>query len=91
MQTSPLLHFSEGNKGNKRCLCLEAIRELAWHSYAVEALYLGSFYSNNDGKENVKKAIGLIIIYYQNNNSARTLHFLVHFFAVSARLGREIS
>ena len=51
----PLLHFSEGNKGNK-CLRLEAISELPWHSYAVEALYLGSF-SNNDGKENVKKAI----------------------------------
>ena len=27
----------------------------------------------------------------QNNNSARALHFLVHFFAVIARLGREIS
>ena len=26
-----------------------------------------------------------------NNNSARLLHFLVHFFAVTARLGREIS
>ena len=27
----------------------------------------------------------------QNNNSARALHFLVYFFAVTARLGREIS
>ena len=29
----------------------------------------------------------------QNNNSTRrrVLHFLVHFFAVTARLGREIS
>ena len=59
VQTSPLLHFSEGNKGNKRCLRLEAIRELPWHSYAVEALYLGSF-SNNDDQENVNKAIALI-------------------------------
>ena len=27
----------------------------------------------------------------QNNNSARALHFLVYFVAVTARLGREIS
>ena len=37
VQTSALLHFSEGNKGNKICLRLEAVRELPWHSYAVEA------------------------------------------------------
>ena len=42
---------------------------------------------DDDGNENVKKAIGLN---NQNNNSARAWHFLVHFFVVTARLGRGI-
>ena len=50
-------------------------------------------FSNDKGNsnENVKKAVGLItnlLIY--DNNSACALHFLVHFFAVNTRLGREI-
>ena len=45
----------------------------------------GSF-SNGDGNENVKTAIGII---KQNNKFARVSRFFVHFFAVSARLGRE--
>ena len=51
--------------------------------------------SNNDGNgnENVKKSIGLITktttlhVHY----TCITWHFLVHFFAVIPRLGREIS
>ena len=45
----------------------------------------GSF-SNGDGNENVKTAIGII---KQNNKFASVSRFFVHFFAVSARLGRE--
>ena len=50
-------------------------------------IYVGNF-SNDDGdsNENVEKAIG-----NQNNNSARALHFLVYFFAVTARQGRQVS
>ena len=48
---------------------------------------LGSFSNNeSDGNENAKRAIGLIT----KNNSARALHFLVHFFDGTARLGRKI-
>ena len=46
----------------------------------------GSF-SDSDGNENVKA----IQAYNQNNNSARALFFLVDFFAVTARVGCEIS
>ena len=44
--------------------------------------------SNDDGdvNENGKKPIGLD---KQNNNSARASCFVVHFFAVTARLQRE--
>ena len=44
-------------------------------------------FSNDDGdsNENIIKAKS---INNQNNNSARALHFLVHLFAVTARLGR---
>ena len=44
--------------------------------------------SNDEGdvKENGKKAIDLDL---QNNNFARASRFLVHFFAVTARLRRE--
>ena len=42
---------------------------------------------DGDGNKNVKKSNSLN---NQNNNSGRALHFLVHFFAVTARLGREI-
>ena len=50
---------------------------------------LGSL-SNDDGdvNENGKKAIGLD---WQNNNFARASHLSVHFFAVTARLRREIT
>ena len=48
---------------------------------------LGSL-SNDDGEvnENGKKTAGLD---WQNNNFARASSFFVHFFAVTARLGRE--
>ena len=46
--------------------------------------------SNDDGdgngNENDKKAIGLD---WQTNNTVRASRFLVHFFAVAARLQRE--
>ena len=43
---------------------------------------------DGDGNENVKKAIGLDK--QNNNNSARASRFFfVHFFTVTARLGRE--
>ena len=50
---------------------------------------LGSL-SNDDGdvNENGQKAIGLD---WQNNNFARASHLSVHFFAVTARLRREIT
>ena len=41
---------------------------------------------DGDGNENGKKAIGLA---RQNNNIVRASGFLVHFFAVTARLQRE--
>ena len=51
---------------------------------------IGSFSNDDgDGNENVKNKNNRLN--NQNNNSARALHFLVHFFAVTARLGREIS
>ena len=43
---------------------------------------------DGDGNENVKQAIDSKT---KNNNPARALHFLVHFFAVTARIGRQIS
>ena len=50
---------------------------------------LGSL-SNDDGdvKENGKKAIASD---WQNNSFARASHLFVHFFAVAARLRREIA
>ena len=41
---------------------------------------------DGDGNENDKKAIGLD---WQTNNIVRASRFLVHFFAVAARLQRE--
>ena len=41
---------------------------------------------DGDGNENDKKAIGLDL---QTNNTVRASRFLVHFFAVAARLQRE--
>ena len=41
---------------------------------------------DGDGNENGKKAIGLD---WQHNNIVRASRFLVHFFAVAARLQRE--
>ena len=41
---------------------------------------------DGDGNENGKKATGLD---WQNNNIVRASRFLVHFFAVAARLQRE--
>ena len=50
---------------------------------------LGSFSNEEgDGNENLKKSTRPN---NQNNNSTRASHFLKHFFAVTARLGREIS
>ena len=43
---------------------------------------------DGDGSEDGKKAIGLD---WQNNNFARASRFLVHFFALVARLRRETS
>ena len=57
----------------------------------VRVLFLARTLSNDDddgGKENGKKAIGLD---WQDNNFARASRFLVHFFAVTARLRRETS
>ena len=42
--------------------------------------------NDGDGNENGKEAIGLD---WQNNNSARTSRFIVHFFAVASRLTRK--
>ena len=42
-------------------------------------------------KETAKKTKQNSRLNNQNNNSVRALHFLVHFFTVTARLGREIS
>ena len=82
MQTSPLLHFFEGNKGNKRCLRLEAIRQLpqlvGTQTWLRRIIKLGSF-SNNDGKENVKKAFGLI-------TKTTTLHVHYTFWYISLPL-----
>ena len=48
---------------------------------------LGSLSNGHgDGNENGKKAVGLD---RQNNNFARASRFLIHFFAVVARLQRE--
>ena len=66
---------------------LEAIRELPWHSCnAVEAHNLGALATMTAKRTPKSNRLN-----NQNNNSARTLHFLVHFFAVSARQGPEIS
>ena len=43
---------------------------------------------DSNGNENGKKAI-LIGLDWQKNNFARASRFFVHFFAVTARLGRE--
>ena len=45
--------------------------------------------SNDDGDGNKPKKGNRLND--QNNNSARVLHFLLHFFAITARLGRESS
>ena len=53
---------------------------------------IGSFSNDDgDGNENVKNKQKDNRLNKQNSNSARALHFLVHFVAVTARLGREIS
>ena len=55
----------------------------------MKTALLGSLSNDNgDVKENGKKAIGLD---WQNNNFARASQLFVHFFAVTARLGREIA
>ena len=53
-------------------------------------LILGSLSNNDgggDGNENGEKAIGSD---WQNNNFGRAWRFIVHFFAVTARLRRKI-
>ena len=72
MQTSPLLHFFEGNKGNKRCLRLEAIRQLP-------QLVGTQTWLRRIIKENVKKAIGLI-------TKTTTLHVHYIFWYISLPL-----
>ena len=51
-------------------------------------LRIGGFRKEDDDNENVKKAIGLI-----TKTTTLRVHytFFLHFFAVTARLGREIS
>ena len=56
---------------------------------ASSPLTIGTLRNDDgDGKENRKKAIGLD---WRNNNFARSSRFFVHFFAVAARLQREIA
>ena len=55
------------------------------HSWKLRLL--GSLSNDDgDGNEKGKKAVGLD---QQNNNFARVSRFLIHFFAVVARLRRE--
>ena len=61
-----------------------------FHNKVQSNSEIGSFSNDDgDGNENVIKAN--YRLNNQNNNSARALQFLVHFFAVTARLGHEIS
>ena len=59
------------------------------HLAAVLGQTIGTFRNyDGDGKENVKKAIGLIS---KKNNNSRASRFFVHFFAVPAQLRREMT
>ena len=59
------------------------------HLAAVLGQTIGTLRNyDGDGKENVKKAIGLIS---KKNNNARASRFFVHFFAVPAQLRREMT
>ena len=53
------------------------------HTWGFVAAMLGSLNDDGDVKETGKKAIGLD---KQNNTSAHTSHFFVHFFAAIERL-----
>ena len=99
------LSCRESNKGSKETqgptvgVCLIGVfvkseSTVAWVLRLTQSVsgviqILGSL-SNDDGdvNENGKKAIGLD---WQNNNFARASHLSVHFFAVTARLRREIT
>ena len=99
------LSCRESNKGSKEtqgptvgvCLIEVFVKSestVAWVLRLTQSVsgviqILGSL-SNDDGdvNENGKKAIGLD---WQNNNFARASHLSVHFFAVTARLRREIT
>ena len=66
-----------------------AARTRGWSKLSRGSKLLGSFSNDNvDGNENAKKTINLIT---KTTTSARALHFLLHFLAVTARLRREIS
>ena len=56
------------------------------HTWGFVAAMLGSLHDDSDVKETGKKAIGLG---KQNNNSACTSDFFVHFFAAIERLRCE--
>ena len=72
----------------------------SWHSFHSHIIFIFSDkepgtgglekgqLNNNNGNKNVKIKKRLS---KQNNNSARASHFLVHFFAVTARLRNETS
>ena len=99
------LSCRESNKGSKErqgptvrvCLIEVFVKSestVAWVLRLTQSVsgviqILGSL-SNDDGdvKENGKKAIGPD---WQNNSFARASHLFVHFFAVAARLRREIA
>ena len=70
--------------GRLECIC----RDL---QVLCKVFSIGSFSNvsdgGGDGKEDVKKAIGLSR--KKNNNFARASRFFVHFFTVLARLRRE--
>ena len=60
------------------------LRAIRYRILLASKKTIGSFINvDGDSEENVKKAID------QNNNPGRALHFLVHFFAVTARLIRK--
>ena len=76
-------------KKSTKCKRTKAAKENLSEMYELTSSDLGNF-SNDDGDgtdENGKKAMGLD---KQNNNSALTSRFFVHFFTVTARLRRGV-
>ena len=71
--------------GERNVMCVFCSRV---HLAAVVGQTIGTLRNyDGDGKENVKKAIGLIT----KNNNQRASRFFVHFFAVPAQLRREMT